>query len=36
LPIGLQLHARHFEEATLLRAAHAYERAFPFSHKPPL
>lgn len=36
LPIGLQLHARPFEEATLLRVAHAYERAFPFSHKPPL
>jgi aspartyl-tRNA(Asn)/glutamyl-tRNA(Gln) amidotransferase subunit A len=27
LPIGLQLFARHFDEATLLRAAHAYERA---------
>ncbi|MCS6817558.1 MAG: Asp-tRNA(Asn)/Glu-tRNA(Gln) amidotransferase subunit GatA [Blastocatellia bacterium] len=36
LPIGLQLHARHFEEEMLLRAAHAYEQAFPFSHKPPL
>jgi aspartyl-tRNA(Asn)/glutamyl-tRNA(Gln) amidotransferase subunit A len=26
LPIGLQLFARHFDEATLLRVAHAYER----------
>jgi hypothetical protein len=25
LPIGLQLFARHFDEATLLRVAHAYE-----------
>jgi aspartyl-tRNA(Asn)/glutamyl-tRNA(Gln) amidotransferase subunit A len=27
LPIGLQLFARHFDEATLLRVAHGYERA---------
>ncbi len=27
LPIGLQLFARHFEEATLLRVAHGYEQA---------
>jgi aspartyl-tRNA(Asn)/glutamyl-tRNA(Gln) amidotransferase subunit A len=27
LPLSLQLIARHFEEATLLRAAHAYEQA---------
>jgi aspartyl-tRNA(Asn)/glutamyl-tRNA(Gln) amidotransferase subunit A len=26
LPIGLQLFARHFDEATLLRVAHAYEQ----------
>src|SRR5438445_1745585 len=26
LPIGLQLFARHFDEATLLRVAHAYEK----------
>src|SRR4029077_18679405 len=26
LPIGLQLFARHFDEATVLRVAHAYER----------
>jgi amidase len=27
LPVGMQLIARHFEEATMYRAAHAYERA---------
>ncbi len=27
LPIGLQLFARHFDEGTLLRVAHAYEQA---------
>ncbi|MGA3089130.1 MAG: Asp-tRNA(Asn)/Glu-tRNA(Gln) amidotransferase subunit GatA [Terriglobales bacterium] len=27
LPIGLQLFAAHFDESTLLRVAHAYERA---------
>lgn len=27
LPIGLQLFGKHFDEATLLRAAHAYEQA---------
>ena len=27
LPIGLQLFGRHFDEATVLRVAHAYERA---------
>jgi aspartyl-tRNA(Asn)/glutamyl-tRNA(Gln) amidotransferase subunit A len=36
LPIGLQLLGRHFDEATLLRAAHAYEQAHPFEHKPSL
>ncbi len=36
LPIGLQLHGRRFDEVTVLRAAHAYEQAFPFTHKPPL
>jgi aspartyl-tRNA(Asn)/glutamyl-tRNA(Gln) amidotransferase subunit A len=34
LPIGLQLLGRHFDEATLLRAAHVYEQAYPFEHKP--
>jgi len=27
LPIGLQLFGRHFDEATLLRVAHAYEQS---------
>jgi aspartyl-tRNA(Asn)/glutamyl-tRNA(Gln) amidotransferase subunit A len=36
LPIGLQLHGRHFDEATLLRVAHTYEQAYPFDHKPKL
>jgi aspartyl-tRNA(Asn)/glutamyl-tRNA(Gln) amidotransferase subunit A len=27
LPIGLQIFGRHFDEATVLRVAHAYERA---------
>lgn len=30
LPIGLQLIGRHFDEATVLRAAHTYEAATPF------
>jgi aspartyl-tRNA(Asn)/glutamyl-tRNA(Gln) amidotransferase subunit A len=33
LPIGLQLLGRHFDEATLLRAAHGYEQAFPLEGK---
>jgi len=37
LPIGLQLIARRFEEATLLRVAHAYEQATAWRHRrPPL
>lgn len=36
LPIGLQLLGRRFDEATLLRVAHAYEQAHPFEHKPAL
>ena len=37
LPIGLQLVARPFEEATLIRAAHAYERSVDwFRRRPPL
>ncbi len=35
LPIGLQLIGRHFEEATVLRAAQAYEEAMPFHEKRP-
>jgi len=27
LPIGLQILGRHFDEATILRVAHGYERA---------
>jgi aspartyl-tRNA(Asn)/glutamyl-tRNA(Gln) amidotransferase subunit A len=37
LPIGLQLVGRAWEEATVLRAAHAYEAATPWSQRrPPL
>ncbi len=37
LPIGLQLVGRAFEEATLLRAAYAFEQAHPFHlRRPPL
>ena len=37
LPIGLQLMARHFNEATLFRVAHHYEQATGFhKHKPKL
>ncbi len=37
LPIGLQLLAKPFDEATLLRAAHAFERTTTFHRrKPPL
>ena len=35
LPIGLQLIGRHFEEATVLRAAQAYEETMPFYLKRP-
>jgi aspartyl-tRNA(Asn)/glutamyl-tRNA(Gln) amidotransferase subunit A len=37
LPVAMQLIARPFDEATLLRAAHAYERAHPWrDRRPPL
>jgi aspartyl-tRNA(Asn)/glutamyl-tRNA(Gln) amidotransferase subunit A len=37
LPIGLQLIGRRFEDATLLRAAHTYERAMSWrDRRPPL
>ncbi len=36
LPIGLQLIGRRFEDASLLRAAHAYEQATPWhARRPP-
>ncbi|HSE92056.1 MAG TPA: Asp-tRNA(Asn)/Glu-tRNA(Gln) amidotransferase subunit GatA [Methylomirabilota bacterium] len=37
LPVGLQLIGKAFDEATILRAAHAYERATPWlEHRPDL
>jgi aspartyl-tRNA(Asn)/glutamyl-tRNA(Gln) amidotransferase subunit A len=36
LPVGLQLMGRHLDEATVLRAAHAFERDLGFSARPPL
>ena len=37
LPVGLQLAGRLFDEATVFRAAHAYEQATPWhKHRPPL
>lgn len=36
LPLGLQLIGRRFDEATLLRAAWAYEHAHPFGEKAPV
>ena len=35
LPIGLQLIGRAFDESTVLRAAHAYERATPWHQRKP-
>ena len=35
LPIGLQLIARHFDEATLLRAAYAYEQQSEWGRRRP-
>src|SRR6185295_7057396 len=35
LPIGIQLIARHFDEPTLLRAAHNLEKALGFESTPP-
>jgi aspartyl-tRNA(Asn)/glutamyl-tRNA(Gln) amidotransferase subunit A len=34
LPLGLQLIGKAFDEATLLRAAHAVEQAADFQHSP--
>lgn len=37
LPIGLQILGRAFDEATVLRVGHAYERATPWhNYRPPL
>jgi aspartyl-tRNA(Asn)/glutamyl-tRNA(Gln) amidotransferase subunit A len=36
LPIGFQLLAAHWSEATLLKLAHAYETAQPFTERPPI
>ena len=35
LPIGLQIAGRHFDEATVQRVAHAYERATPWHDRRP-
>ncbi|PTL39223.1 Asp-tRNA(Asn)/Glu-tRNA(Gln) amidotransferase subunit GatA [Alkalicoccus saliphilus] len=34
MPVGLQIIGRHFDEATIYRAAHAYEQAVNFKHAP--
>jgi Asp-tRNA(Asn)/Glu-tRNA(Gln) amidotransferase A subunit family amidase len=36
LPVGLQLGGRPFDEATVLRAGHAYEQAAGWSPRPPV
>jgi aspartyl-tRNA(Asn)/glutamyl-tRNA(Gln) amidotransferase subunit A len=36
LPIGLMIHGRAFEDATVLRVAHAYEQASPWAARRPL
>jgi len=36
LPIGFQLLGPYWSESTLLKLAHAYERAFPFTARPPI
>jgi len=36
LPIGMQLLGPHWSESTLLRFAHAYEQAQPFTARPPV
>jgi aspartyl-tRNA(Asn)/glutamyl-tRNA(Gln) amidotransferase subunit A len=35
MPIGLQLTAPHFEEARLVRLAHAYEQTVGWEVRPP-
>jgi aspartyl-tRNA(Asn)/glutamyl-tRNA(Gln) amidotransferase subunit A len=36
LPVGLQLMGKHLDEATVLRAAHAFEQDLGFTARPPL
>jgi aspartyl-tRNA(Asn)/glutamyl-tRNA(Gln) amidotransferase subunit A len=37
LPVGLQIVGRRFDDATVLRAAAAFEKAQPWQHlKPPI
>jgi len=36
LPVGFQLMGRHWDESTILRLAHAYERAHPLAARPAL
>jgi aspartyl-tRNA(Asn)/glutamyl-tRNA(Gln) amidotransferase subunit A len=36
LPLAMQLVANPFDEATLFRAGHAYERAMPWRDRRPL
>jgi aspartyl-tRNA(Asn)/glutamyl-tRNA(Gln) amidotransferase subunit A len=35
MPIGLQIIGKHFDEATVLRTAHAYEQATEWHEKKP-
>ena len=36
LPVGLQIMGRHFDEATVLKVANAFEQEFKFSARPPI
>jgi Asp-tRNA(Asn)/Glu-tRNA(Gln) amidotransferase A subunit family amidase len=36
LPIGLQIYGRAFDEATVLRVGHAFERATPWHREKPV
>jgi Asp-tRNA(Asn)/Glu-tRNA(Gln) amidotransferase A subunit family amidase len=35
LPVGLQIVGRRFADATVLRAAHLFEAAHPWTHRRP-
>jgi len=35
LPVGLQIVGRRFDDVTVLRAAHAFEKAQPWAHLTP-